>query len=275
MSIVPDRRKLSEPGKSKVRPARGAPSRRASFAYGYREMTKRLPDGGYVSARIPLTLEDVLHPRFGNVHMLGDPHGEDCGYLKDVLKARYFAESTVAVLSDCGIYWDIAELAHHCPDIAVIFGVRLQKDWDSFDVKAEGVRPILIIEVSSLKTRVNDVKTKVKEYARAGVLHYIIADNRTRKGEARRLELYRYQLKGRAYECIPLDEQGRAWLEPVGLWLATTINPATGGARLVLVDPATNQEIRNYTSLNQELTRAEARIRQLEEQLRRQKKRRS
>ena len=28
------------------------------------------------------------------------------------------------VFNDLGIYWDILELGHHSPDIAVIFGIR-------------------------------------------------------------------------------------------------------------------------------------------------------
>ena len=38
------------------------------------------------------------------------------------------------------------------------------------------MRPSLIIEVTSPKTRVNDVKTKVTQYAQAKVPHYVIAD---------------------------------------------------------------------------------------------------
>ena len=63
MSTVPDRSK-------------------ASFDYGYREVREKLPDGRCRWKRVPLTLEDVLHPRFGDVHMLGDPHSDDCSYLR-------------------------------------------------------------------------------------------------------------------------------------------------------------------------------------------------
>src|SRR5262245_61906432 len=100
---------------------------KASFAYGYREVRVRLPDGRSRRKRVPLTLEDVLHPRFGDVHMLGDPHSQDCTYLFTVLRARYADNSSVAVFTDCGIYWDIRGLRHHSPDISVIFGVRARK----------------------------------------------------------------------------------------------------------------------------------------------------
>jgi Uma2 family endonuclease len=267
MSTVPRRRRPSESGKSGGSPANRVRRGRASYDYGYRDIVKKLPDGRYVSKRIPLTLEDVLHPQFGDVHVLGDPHDDDCHYVKFALKARYIGDESVVVFSDCGIFWDVPGLRHHSPDISVIFGVRQQKDWETFHVKLEGVRPILIIEVTSPKTRVNDVKTKVRQYADAGVVHYVVADV-SKRGGRRRLTLIRYRLKDGAYEQMPLDEQARAWLEPVGLWLATKTNPRTRGDRLVLIDPSTNQEIGDYTELNQERESAQARARAAQEQAR-------
>jgi colicin import membrane protein len=249
MSTVPDRR-----------------NKKASFEYGYREVVSKLPDGRYRSVRIPLTLEDVLHPQFGDVHMLGDPHDEDYHYLKVVLKARHAGNPSFVVFSDCGIYWDIPGLRHHSPDLSVIFGVKKRKDWETFHVKVEKVRPRLIIEITSPKTRVNDVKTKVEQYARAKVKHYVIADMRKEDG-IRRLTLIAYRLKGKVYERVELDKHGRAWLEPVGLWLGVKQNPETGGDRVVLIDPATNEEIGDYTAINQARGEAEAQI-QVEAQAR-------
>jgi Uma2 family endonuclease len=233
---------------------------KASFDYGYREVRVKLPDGRSRWKRVPLTLEDVLHPRFGDVHMLGDPHSDDCTYLRNVLKARHAGDRSVVVFSDCGIYWDIPGLRHHSPDLSVIFGVKRRKDWETFHVRKEGVRPSLIIEVTSPKTRVNDVKTKVKQYARAKVPHYVIADMEEVEGR-RRLKLIAYRLKVRAYAPVSLDERGRAWLEPVGLWLGVKVDPETGGDRLVLIDPVTDQEIGDYTQVDRARSEAEARAR--------------
>ncbi len=55
----------------------------------------------------------------------------------------------------------------------------------------------------------------------------------------RRITLIAYWLEGTAYKPVEPDEQGRVWLEPVGLWLGVKKDPATGGDRLVLIDPAT------------------------------------
>ena len=140
----------------------------ASFAYGWRYVPRPGRNGRTQRERIPLTLEDVLHPQEGDVLVPGDPHADDCTYLRDVAKDRNADDDSVVVLTDCDIYWDIAELKNHRPDLAVIFGVKRRRDWPSFDVKKEKVRPKLIVEVASLQTRVVDVEDKVIEYARGG-----------------------------------------------------------------------------------------------------------
>jgi len=193
--------------------------------------------------------------------VLSDPHADDCNYLRSVLKDRYAAVRSVVVLTDCGIFWDVPRLRHHSPDLSVIFGVKQQKEWKTFDVKEEKVRPRLIIEVTSPATRVNDVKTKVKQYATAGVPHYVIADAEE-KNDRRRLTLIAYRLEGESYVSVPLDDHGRVWLEPVGLWLGVKVYPETGGDRLALIDPSAGQEIGDYTAIRRALAaEAEARAR--------------
>ena len=246
--------------------AESRPTPRASFKYGWRDVARKRPDGSVELVQIPLTLEDILHPKLGDVHLLSDPHGDDCNYLKYVHKDRYRDDASVVVLSDCGIYWDKPGLKHHSPDLAVIFGVKRQKEWMTFHVKTERVRPSLIIEVTSPSTRVNDVKTKVKQYARAGVPYYVIAD--AAEDKQRHLSLISYSLEGDAYRKLALDDKGRAWLEPVRLWLAVSLNPATGGERLALVNPATGEEIGDYTAMSRARAEAEARAQAAEERLR-------
>jgi colicin import membrane protein len=251
MSTIPNPPAKTEPETARVLTPKKPHARdKASFRFGYRYQRKKLPNGRIDYEMVPLTLEDVLHPQFGDVHVLGDAHVHDCTYLLNVLEDRLAGDRSAKVLSDCGIYWDKPGLKHHSPDLAVIFGVKQRKKWETFHVKTEKVRPSLIVEVTSRSTRVNDVKTKVKEYAQAGVPHYVIADVHQVK-KKRRITLIRYGLDGEAYQPVPLDEHGRAWLEPVGLWLGVTTDPETGDDRLVLIDPATNEEIGDYTAVRQ------------------------
>jgi Uma2 family endonuclease len=221
--------------------------------------------------------------------VLTDAHYLDCSYMHDVLSTRVADDPSAVVVSDLGIFWDIPKLKHHSPDISVIFGVRRRRSWDTFHVAEEKVRPTLIIEVTSPATRVNDVKTKVVQYALAGVPFYVIVDARGRP-EKRRITLISYRLNGTVYEAVPLDTQGRAWLEPVRLLLGVKVNPQNGVDRVVLFDPDTNREIGDYTAVHRALeaevqaraeaeqahaeaenarVQAEARARELEAELRR------
>ncbi len=256
MSTIPDSRTTTKARSSRTRPPRYD---RASFDYGYRYVRKKRRDGGYHWVQSPLTLDDVLHPREGDVHLLGDPHTDDRTYLRVVVKARCANDPSVVVLTDCGIYWDVPGLRHHSPDLAVIFGVKKRKDWKTFRVRMEKVRPSLIIEVTSPKTRVVDIKDKVKEYALARVLYYVIADVQE-EGERRRITLIAYRLKGKAYQTVSADKLGRVSLGPVNLLLGVRVDAQSGGDRVVLIDPATNQEIGDYTAVDQARA-AEARAR--------------
>ncbi|HZW33764.1 MAG TPA: Uma2 family endonuclease [Isosphaeraceae bacterium] len=240
----------------------------ASFDYGWRYVEKKGANGRVDTDMVPLTLEDILHPRLGDHHVLTRSHILDCTYLHDVLAARLAEELTAVVLADTGVYWDIPKLKHHSPDIAVILGVRHQKDWKTFHVAKEGVRPVLIIEVTSPKTRSTDLETKVQQYARAGVLHYVIADAEEGKGKPRRLRLLAYRLEGGIYRAVAPDPRGRVWLEPVGLWLGVTTDKQTGADRLALIDPKTGREIGDYTAISRrlEVAEAEARAAQRREQ---------
>src|SRR5271156_2258250 len=170
-------------------PRRSSPAdTKPSYRFGYREVRVKLPNGRFRFKRVPLTLKDVLHPRFGDVHVLSDAHGDDCLYLKSALETKLAVDPSVVVFYDVGIFWDVPRLRHHSPDISVIFGVHEKKEWKTFNVKTERVRPSLIIEVTSPSTRVNDLRTKLKQYGRALVPYYVIADA-TEKNSQRRLKL--------------------------------------------------------------------------------------
>ncbi len=242
--------------KSKTR-AR-AESEKASFDYGWRYVQKKRANGRVDWVMVPLTLEDVLHPQLEDHMSLTRSHILDCKYLHNVLEARVADDPHAVVLADVLVDWDIPKLKNHSPDVAVIFGVKKQKEWKTFRVATEGVRPSLIIEETSPKTRSTDLETKVKEYARAKVPQYVIVDAVEGEGQRRELKLLPHRLVGRHYRLEPLDPQGRVWLDCVGLWLAVTINEQTGGDRLALIDPRTGQEIGDYTAISRRLEAAEA-----------------
>jgi Uma2 family endonuclease len=193
------------------------------FRYGWRYVRRERPDGYVVFDEIPLTLEDLLHPEEGDHVTHSDAHQHHCLYLYNVFLARVRADPSAVVLNDVRIKWDNPELRPHGPDLMVIFGVRERKNWSTFDVESEGVRPALIVEITSPDTEDIDRSKKLEHYDLAGVPLYIIVDTVRRRGQSF-LRLLGYHQAGLAYEVLPPDEHGRLWIEPLRLWMGVHEN---------------------------------------------------
>lgn len=221
------------------------------WRHGWRYVKVHLPDGSYDLDQVPLTLEDVLHPEEGDHNLHCDGHDEDCRYLKSVLKARLANDSSALVLSDCRVDFGAPGVRPLGPDVAVFLGVGRVNDWVTFDVAAEGARPVLVVEVTSPDYWKNDFIKKVDFYHRAGVPLYVIVDS-NESASRRKIDLYAYRNTPDGYESIELTDR-RILLEPVGLWLEVTEGDV--GERVSLFDPVSGREYGTYT---QEFARAEA-----------------
>jgi Uma2 family endonuclease len=156
----------------------------------------------------------------------------------------------------------------------VIFGVRERKNWSTFDAAVEGVRPTIIVEITSPETRNIDLIDKLEEYDLAGVPIYIIIDLVQRKNQVIP-RLLGYQQTALAYESMLPDAQRRLWIEPLRIWLALTDQGAicyTEDNTPIGDYTAVQQELtdvqQELTDVHQELTAAEQRILQLEAELR-------
>lgn len=201
----------------------GLPDSADRFRYGWRYVPYERPDGTFVFEQVSLTLEDVLHPQEGDFIVQSRSHHRICAYLYNVFHARVSASASAVVLSDVRVAWDVPGLKPHGPDIAVILGVHEQRNWSTFDVAAEGVRPVCIIEVTSPETRSLDLVDKRDEYDLAGVPLYIIVDVTQRRGQIL-VRLLGYQRVADAYEVLSPDKRGWLWIEPVRLWLGIRDN---------------------------------------------------
>jgi len=237
------------------------------YPYGWRYVRFQNPNGEEKWERVPLTLEDILHPQVGDFRMHSEEHERFCAYLYNVFTARLASIADAVVLHDVRVAWDHPDLAPHGPDIAVIFNVRRRRNWRTFKVAEEGTKPSLILEVTSPKTRLTDLEDKVEEYAQAGVPLYVIVDIVERRERVMR-RLVGYQLTEADYVPLAKNEQGWLWLEPVGVWLGLR------GKNLACYDEAGNL-IEDYTGVTQaraeaeeRADEAEARIRELEAELR-------
>jgi colicin import membrane protein len=226
-----------------VNPA-GAPPPDPPIVYGYREIVTKRPDGTYDNVRIPLTLEDCLHPEMGDVLMESSLHDEIRMYLAGVFRWKTAHDPSALVLSDTGVYWDKPSLRHHAPDVAVIFGVTQRKaNYTRFDVAQEKTRPRLIVEIVSPNMRANDVNEKLIQYQLACVPTYVILD---KAREEDSWQVRSYQWTPTHYLDMPKDEHGRVWLEPVGVWLEVQ------GQNVQCRDGATGELIGDYTQSRQE-----------------------
>jgi colicin import membrane protein len=222
-----------------------------AYRYGWRYVRRDWPDGGTTIEQVPLTLEDVLHPQEGDQVTESVPHERRRRYLADVLTAQLAGDPTAVVLSDVLVIWDVPGLRPHGPDIAVILGVRERKPWRSFTVAAEGVRPALIIELTSPETPDLDRSRKLEHYEQAGVIQYVIVDA-VRGEHFVTPRLLGYRLGPGGYQGQALDERGRLWLEAARTWLGVE------GDEIVCYDEA-DRVLGDYRTLVGALTAAEQR----------------
>jgi hypothetical protein len=227
------------------------------YRYGWRYVQIEHPDGRVEFDQVPLTLEDVLFPEFGDFIVQTRQHGSDLVYLKSVFQSRLSGDPHADVLSDTRVDWNLPGVRPLGPDIAVFAGLLEIRDWRTLDVAADGARPELVVEVTSPDTRKNDVEPKFDYYYRAGVPLYVIADARGDDENGRRLEIMAYRHTPDGYARIQPDARGWIWLDPVGVWLGVAVDPRTGCDRLACYDPQ-GRELGDYTAVSRALEEAEA-----------------
>ena len=206
--------------------------------YGWRDVPRYAPDGTYLGTdQVPLTLDDLLHPQFGDHAANSTVHHAEVSYLTDAFRVRLRGVPNALVASDLGVYWGRSEFSHHSPDVSVILGVRdPATPRASFVCATEGTRPTLVVEVVSPDYRENDVSAekKVGHYLTAGVEWYVIVD-RLRLADPPRLT-GRHRENG-AWVMMEPDAEGRLYLPPVDAYLRVR------GGRLECVVPETGEVI--------------------------------
>jgi len=232
------------------------------FHLGWRYVWQTDARGRRRQVQVPLTEEDVLFPEEEDFIVNNDPHWVDCRYLRNAFSVALAAAVGAVVVGDLRIAWGVRGVRPMGPDIAVIFNVRRRRGWGTFYVAEEGTRPTVVLEVTSQTTRKNDLGIKRLLYYRAGVPYYIIVDDMLHPTGPRRLRLLGYQRGRRGYERLSADQQGRLWLEPVGVWLGVE------GEHVACWDRE-ERRLGDYVEVAQRATAAEERVRQLEEELRR------
>jgi len=246
---------MTQPTSSSPAPPPSSPE--DPFRYGWRYVKLVLPDGRVELDQVPLTLENTLHPEEEDEIPVCPLHKKECGYLANVLRAIPLAEAGWFVTADLRIDWGVAGIRPHSPDIAVFVGLRdpIELHAGTFHLSDSGGRCVLVIEVVSLDRRDNDVVHKFNHYHRVGIPLYLIVDQEQERGP-QTLRPYRWRPEG--YEAIPLDAQGRWYMEAWNFYLFLR------GEQLIFQDAETGKELGNYSTVSRQLEQADRKLQENE-----------
>ncbi len=220
--VVPETGEIILPPRSDV-PVEDLPPPDDIFFYGWREVEYWV-DGIDVGARIPLTLEDVLHPQPEDRVSQNKKHFELCDDLYDGMKAHVGHEQGTVVLHDMLINWGLKHIKGHAPDLAVIRGVRVFFEGGIFYLKRSKGHVVLVLEVTSPSTRLVDVegkrnRNKVKHYAKIGIPVYIITDAvKWKPGYPPPIIVLLLGADGNYHKQTP-DSRGWFWIDALQVWI--------------------------------------------------------
>ena len=153
------------------------------------------------------------------------------------------------------------------PDLLVAFGVdpAAYKASNGYIISEQGKPPDLVLEVASESTAEVDVGEKRKDYAALGIGEYWRSDETGRYHGTR---LAGERLVEGEYAALDIDELPGGGLQ--GYSAALNLNILWERGELVFYDPATGRPIVTLEYEREARLAAEARVRELEEQLRRQ-----
>jgi len=215
------------------------------FFYGWPEVWRN-----GVLENVPLTREDMLHPQEGDRVRSNESHVLLCIDLFVIITRCLKKIPGARVFHNLSVSWDVPGMKSNGPDLTVVLNRRKTDRPNSFDVAVEGVRPSLLVEVTSPATYSGDLIDKVAMYAQAGVPFYAIIDIVPR----RNLTIPRligYRLVDGKYQRINPDEVDRLWLEPLNIWLRIFDGE-------VVCEDAQGQQLLSPAKLYEKLKKAQA-----------------
>ena len=153
------------------------------------------------------------------------------------------------------------------PDLLVAFGVdpALYEGNNGYIIAEQGKPPDFVLEIASESTGRVDAGPKRRDYAALGIGEYWRFDG---TGDHHGARLAGDQLVDGEYVAIDIDELPSGSLQ--GYSAALNLNILWERGELVFYDPATGRPIVTLEDEREARLAAEARVRELEEQLRRQ-----
>lgn len=212
-----------------------------------------------------IPLQNEIHYPESDGRPMGDTeiHAQILEDLRFALVRRYADVPDVYVWGNLFLYYREGDpKACVAPDVFLIRGVGKRTDnrRRTYKLWQEGGRvPSLVIELTSESTRDEDVEKK-KLYERLGVEEYFVFDP---FGEYVRPRLQGFRLEGGRYQPLLQRVDGSLESRTTGLFLKPE------GSRLRLRDKETGEVLLNASEADEARLAAEARIRSLEQELKR------
>ena len=228
------------------------------FFYGWRYVWETDENGDMRHVQRPLTAEDVLHPEEDDFIMNHIAHDTDVVYLRDVLARISAIREKTRVLREVRVDWGVPGVRAHGPDVVFFTNVREveRRSRGTYKPKDFDASPLLVIEVTSPSTRAGDLDAKVNHYYKAGIPYYAIVDYLPETGLNHAVVLG-YRATADGYVRLPLDERGRLWLEPIGLWLTWEHGFAVcydNAGERILTDAELDVRLREVETRSEELS---------------------
>jgi Uma2 family endonuclease len=182
-----------------------------------------------------------------------DIHIDALIYLREALKDYFRDDPWIYVAGNMLLYYEEGNpAACVAPDVFVVRGVekherRIYKLWE------ENRPPIVIFEITSRSTRLEDLGTKRALYALLGVQEYFLYDP---LGEYLRPPLQGYRLEGGEYQRIASPDGESLISTALGIELRVE------GARLYVVQAATGERLLTPAEAYEARRAAEAQVAQ-------------
>lgn len=192
------------------------------FAYGFRYTLPGDAEQHY--PRVPLTLDDILHPREDDHVNQVLAHVLMCHELFAVLRDWLRDCSDLVVLCDGLLFLDTQETKSYGPDIAVLRDVHTIPKHEAYKPSKHGGYPLFVVEVTSNSTRHTDVsladpeRSKYLHYQRLGIPYYFIIDE-ARQTDDHPPAIWGYELRYGRYTELKTDSHGRFWIPPLAISL--------------------------------------------------------
>ena len=184
------------------------------------------------------------------------------------LEAHLGNRETTIVLSEIPVRWTPSQQrGHRIPDLLVSFDIdRAQAvEQNGYSIRDLGKPPDFVLEVASVRTTDNDVTGKRGDYAAFGIPEYWRFD--PTGGRRYDAPIAGDRLVDGAYRAMKISEVKPEHLH--GHSDVLNLDPCWDHGQLRWYDPATQQHLRTFVEEREGRIAAEARVRDLEEQLRR------